>query len=245
MAYCKLCGKDRQLINHPPFYGMLSDESDKRVQICRVCAVKWKDNQTKPYTALMENEIWGTHPNNALEAVVGPLRRMNYMIRFGAEVNTNPESLAEHSFWVQMIAFHIAQHYKLEVDYGKLAWYAMFHDVAEIMTGDIPTPLKTETIKEEADRLESLAAEKFQSWGIDTERFVGYNHRDTTDLESRITKCADFISSIVYSTEEALIGNLSMKEVKARTFKKFRRFVQLDWEKDLYQAILVMSDRID
>jgi 5'-deoxynucleotidase len=167
---------------------------------------------------------------------------MNYMVRYGAEVTTNPESLAEHSFWVQIIAFQIAATYQLNVDYARLAWIAMFHDVAEIMTGDIPTPLKTSALKKEVDRLESTAIDKMQDWGLCVD--TSYDKSDTADVESRIVKCADYISTIIYSAEEALIGSHSMQSVCNRSMRKFRKYVELDWEKELYRKILLMVDQI-
>jgi 5'-deoxynucleotidase len=243
MAICRLCQKDRDLVDHSPFYGILANESDKKVRVCRICASKWEDNQTKPYTKLLENEIWSKEPQDGVEAVLTKLRRMNYMVRYGAEVTTNPESLAEHSFWVQMIAFQIAKTYNLEVDFARLAWLAMFHDVAEIMTGDVPTPLKNPGLKSEVDRLESIAEERMLGWGLGFD--LSYDKGNLDDVESRIVKCADHVSSIIYSAEEALIGSHSMGLVCDRAMTKFRKYVKLDWERELYQKILIMIDSIE
>jgi 5'-deoxynucleotidase len=163
---------------------------------------------------------------------------MNYMVRFGSEVNANPESLAEHSYMVLMLAIQIAKQYQLDIGFERLVSIAMLHDVSEIMTSDIPTPLKNTAVKKESDELENDAVDiikdKWQLWIGDLE---SYNYKDLDNLESRIVKAADYISAIVYAVEEAYIGNKSMAVVRDRSMVNFRKWVRLDWEREIFYQL--------
>ena len=180
MSHCPLCGKNRKLIKFSPFYGDLASETDKTVQICEPCSQIWEDQNVKPYTKVLKQHLWSDKPKNGLDAVLRPLRLVNYLIRYGSEITANPESLAEHTFSVMFIANQIAGdlvNQGFEVNFRRVYNIAMFHDMGEIMTGDLPTPLKTPTIKKEVDRLESRASDIFNSWGVHTNDIDSYDYQ--------------------------------------------------------------------
>jgi 5'-deoxynucleotidase YfbR-like HD superfamily hydrolase len=248
MAYCRLCGKDRDLVERSPFYGLLENESTKKTKICRVCDSIWDDQTVKPYTKVLKTQLWDSNPQNGLDAMLRQMRIVNYMLRYAAEITANPESLGEHMCSVMLISYQIATDLKkqgIEVDMERLWILSMFHDIAEPFTGDIPTPLKSPALKGEVDRMESLAYDVLEKWGIDVSVVRGYDKGNVEDIESRIVKCADFISAVTYISEEYFVGTAKMAEVRNRTMRKFRKWVKADWEKELYDHILRMVDEQD
>ena len=74
------------------------------------------------------------------------LSRMKYINRWGLMRNTKNENLSEHSLETAFIA-HALGIINNEVFHGSvnaehLAVLAMYHDATEIITGDMPTPVK-------------------------------------------------------------------------------------------------------
>lgn len=63
--------------------------------------------------------------------------------RWGIVATQNMESVAEHSCQVAGIALWIYKKYSLRIDKGDLLEWALLHDMPEIYTGDLPTPMKT------------------------------------------------------------------------------------------------------
>ena len=74
------------------------------------------------------------------------LARMKFIKRWGLMKNTMPENIQEHSLQTAMIAHMLAVlrnvRYGGHVDPERAAVLAMYHDVSEVFTGDMPTPVK-------------------------------------------------------------------------------------------------------
>ena len=74
------------------------------------------------------------------------LSRMKYINRWGLMQNTRHENLCEHSLEVAFIAHALGiinnEIYSGNIDAERLAILGMYHDVTEIITGDLPTPVK-------------------------------------------------------------------------------------------------------
>ena len=76
------------------------------------------------------------------------LDRMQYIARWGLMRNSKIENIKEHSFDVAVIAQCLALMYnrnnegKVRVDPYKAACLGLYHDCTEILTGDLPTPIK-------------------------------------------------------------------------------------------------------
>jgi 5'-deoxynucleotidase len=244
MPICKLCGRERKkLVLHNPFYGVMANKGTRKIKICHACSLILQDHSTKRFTNVLQSEIWDHAPTDPMDALMRPMRRINYMVRYAGEVTANPESLSEHSYSVLLFAVQIAKLSNLTVDFERLVSIAMFHDVAEIMLGDIPTPLKTGELKKENLELEKQAINTLNNkWKIWTGGVNTYNHDDLTDIESRIVKLADLLSAVIYSAEEVYIGSHNLEDALKRTVQKMAKYVHHDWEKKVFKNAL---DHID
>jgi len=74
------------------------------------------------------------------------LSRMKYINRWGLMRSTQPENIAEHSLEVAYIAHVLAllrvRRFAIPCDPDRAALLGLYHDVTEIITGDLPTPVK-------------------------------------------------------------------------------------------------------
>lgn len=72
--------------------------------------------------------------------------RQKYIKRWGLMRNVNSESLSEHSFECAILAHCLAvignTYFGKEYDTEKAVLLALYHDVTEVYTGDLPTPVK-------------------------------------------------------------------------------------------------------
>ena len=89
--------------------------------------------------------------------------RMKYINRWGLMKNSRYENLTEHSAETAMLAHALAvignKIYSKSYDENKIALFALYHDVSEIITGDLPTPVKyfNEDIKSDFHDIEDHA----------------------------------------------------------------------------------------
>ena len=94
------------------------------------------------------------------------LSRMKYINRWGLMRSTYVENIQEHSLQVAMIAHGLAviknKYFDGNINAEKVAAVAMYHDASEIITGDLPTPVKyhNKDIIASYKDLENLANEK-------------------------------------------------------------------------------------
>ncbi|HAK58393.1 MAG TPA: 5'-deoxynucleotidase [Lachnospiraceae bacterium] len=92
------------------------------------------------------------------------MARMKYIERWSLMRNTREENISEHSLEVAMLAHGLAiiskERYSINVDEAETALKGIFHDANEIITGDMPTPVKyyDEDIKKSYKRVENIAS---------------------------------------------------------------------------------------
>ena len=97
------------------------------------------------------------------------IARMRYITRWGLMRNTDPENIQEHSHMVAVLAHALAviQNEKFggRVDPGAVAVAALYHDASEILTGDLPTPIKYDNpdIQGAYKSVETMAEQKLLS----------------------------------------------------------------------------------
>ena len=144
------------------------------------------------------------------------ISRMRYIARWGLMRNTMKEIVSEHSHMVAVLAHALAvlknQRFGGHVDPGEAAVAALYHDAPEILTGDMPTPVKYKNealrsaykaVEQESARLmASLQPEALRS---ETEEFL--TGRVLNDAERKILKAADRLSALIKCLEECQSGN--------------------------------------
>ena len=143
--------------------------------------------------------------------------RMNYIDRWGLMRNARAESLSEHSANVASIAHILSEiavtHFNADdVRPERVAVTALYHDMSETLTGDMPTPVKyrNEEIKQSYKAVEREAEEQIikmvpESIQNDMEMYVKGN--SLTDHEKTIIKAADKIGALIKCIEESQSGN--------------------------------------
>ena len=94
----------------------------------------------------------------------GMLARMKYINRWGLMRNTKTENIAEHSLEVAIIAHALAvignTYFGKKLDAEHIAMLGIMHDTTEIITGDLPTPIKyyAPEIRDAYKKVENVAA---------------------------------------------------------------------------------------
>ena len=163
---------------------------------------------------------------------LGMLSRMRYINRWGLMRNTINENIAEHSLDVAFIAHALSVisnvYFNGNIDIEHVTMLAMYHDTSEIITGDMPTPIKyyAPDIKKAYKDVENVAIEKLLSELPEEMRDYYRNilHVENNSYEERrIVKAADKISALVKCMEEISMGNHdfdSAKETLENTIKK-------------------------
>ncbi len=152
------------------------------------------------------------------------LSRMKNIYRWGLMRNTKTENLSEHSLEVAYIAhaLGIIRNNRTggSIDQNRLAVYAMFHDTSEIITGDMPTPVKyyNAEIKSVYKQIEKNAENSLLSM------LPSYMKESIAEVYAipeeykKFIKAADKISAYIKCTEELKMGNTEFS-VAAETVK--------------------------
>lgn len=152
--------------------------------------------------------------------------RMKYINRWGLMRNTEKENVKEHSLDVAIIAHALAvinnTVFGGNVDAGRTALMAIYHDMSEIITGDMPTPVKYNNsgiisaykeIEEEANRrLLDRLPEKMRPAYEDI-----FFPNETDEYIKKLVKAADKISAYIKCIEEESAGNKEFSQAKAAT----------------------------
>ena len=145
------------------------------------------------------------------------LSRMKYINRWGLKRNTLSENIAEHSLEVAYIAHALAlireRRLGIPCDAERAAVLAMFHDCTEIITGDMPTPIKYHSpeIRAAYREVENLAAGNLLALLPEDLRpdYVSiFDEENEEDAALRpLVKAADKSSGIIKCIEERKTGN--------------------------------------
>lgn len=158
------------------------------------------------------------------------MNRMKYIRRWGLMRNTQVENDMEHSLQTAMIAHGIAllgnKRFGRDYDAEHIMALAVYHDASEVITGDLPTPIKHNNpiIKDEYHRLESIANQRL----LDTlpedlrEEYAVLIDTDETTAEWKVVKAADRISAYIKCVEERKAGNREFIEAEMSTLAAIR-----------------------
>ena len=137
------------------------------------------------------------------------------------------ENIKEHSFDVCIIAHALAtvgnKYYGKSYDIEKVLLYAAFHETSEVVTGDLPTPIKyfNEKINVAYKDLEKLSCEKLLST-LPDEIAAEYRKSVLPDVSSdeyKLVKYADRLSAYIKCLEELKIGNKEFAKAKTAIYK--------------------------
>ncbi len=153
------------------------------------------------------------------------LFRMKLIRRWPLMRNVNEENVAEHSHQVAIVAHLLAiigQHYfGRTIDAGRVASLALFHDASEVLTGDLPTPVKyfNPQIAIEYKKIESIAEQRLlrmlpaelQPYYSDLLLSSGYS-----EDEKQLVKAADNLCAYLKTVEEITAGNQEFVIAKKR-----------------------------
>ena len=148
------------------------------------------------------------------------LSRMKYIERWSLMRSSRPENLSEHSLEVALIAHMLCvignARYSRSLDAERAALVALYHDASEIITGDLPTPVKYHdgTIRDAYKAVERSAEERLLATLPDDLRpaieDVLWPSADAGEDElylRRLVKAADKVSALIKCVEEARSGN--------------------------------------
>jgi len=146
--------------------------------------------------------------------------------------NTDPENIQEHSLQVAIIAHALAvlrnQYYapgRIAVDEGLVALLAIYHDAGEILTGDLPTPVKyfNPAIRDSYKAVESVATAKLLSM-LPDDLAPAWRPLLEPDLQDpavkeamRLVKAADRISACIKCLDEEKSGNSEFRQAARAT----------------------------
>ena len=161
------------------------------------------------------------------------LARMKLIHRWPLMHNVRIENVQEHSLQVAMVAHALAlirnRFFDGQLNPDRIATLAMFHDVSEVLTGDLPTPVKyyNPAIKEEYKKIEKIAEQKLIDMAPEpfredyAELISGDKHSED---EAFIVKAADVICAYLKTLEELSAGNREFTLAKKRLDKMLKDY---------------------
>ena len=159
------------------------------------------------------------------------ISRMRYIGRWSLMRNSLPENIQEHSHMVAVFAHALGvirrDVFGMPCDPNAAAAVALFHDSSEILTGDLPTPIKYHSadIREAYRQVEDLACRQLLNT-LPTELRPAYEELlvgETQEQLHDLVKAADKLSAYVKCIEERKAGNnefLSAEKQSRRTLEE-------------------------
>lgn len=150
--------------------------------------------------------------------------RMRFIQRWALMRNTAPENVQEHSHQVAVLAHALAvirrEKFGGTIDPGMAAAVALYHDASEILTGDMPTPIKYDNpaIRNAYKDVEAVAEAKLLAM-LPEELQAAYRPLLTnTDPElEALVKAADKLSAHIKCLEELKAGNAEFRDAAQQT----------------------------
>ena len=151
--------------------------------------------------------------------------RMRYIARWGLMRNTQPENIQEHSHQVAVLAHALAviqnQYFGGSVDPGRVAVAALYHDASEILTGDLPTPIKyyNPDIRDAYREVEQFSAHKLLHMLPEALRpsFAPLLREGYDPGLRTLVKAADKLSAHLKCLEELKAGNREFQSAAQQT----------------------------
>ena len=189
---------------------------------------------------------------NEFYALMG---RMRYITRWGLMRNTFSENISEHSHMTAVLAHALAlirrDILKLPTpDPDRCAVAALYHDASEILTGDLPTPIKyyNPEIKEAYKQVERIAGNRLLDM-LPAQLRGSYEHYVLEDNEALLPfiKGADKLSAHIKCLEEQKAGNTEFDTAAKQTWDAMKAMErpELDWFLDnCLEAFVLNLDQL-
>ena len=153
------------------------------------------------------------------------ISRMRFIQRWALMRNTAPENVQEHSHQVAVLAHALAvirnEKFGGRLDPGAVAVAALYHDASEILTGDMPTPIKYDNpdIQSAYKQVEAVAEQKLLNMLPEDLRPAYDEALTIPDPQVRaLVKAADKLSAYLKCVEEVKAGNNEFKKAKEQTY---------------------------
>jgi len=173
---------------------------------------------------------------NEFYALMG---RMRYITRWGLMRNTFSENISEHSHMTAVLAHALALIRRdiLQLptpDPDRCAVAALYHDASEILTGDLPTPIKyyNPDIKEAYKQVERIAGNRLLDM-LPPQLRKSYEHLVLEDAEDVLpfVKAADKLCAHIKCLEEQKAGNTEFDTAAKQTWDSMKNMSrpELDW----------------
>lgn len=165
--------------------------------------------------------------NNNFFALIS---RMRYIERWSLMRSSVKENVQEHSHMVAVIAHALGlisrDVFGQACDPNKLAAIALYHDASEILTGDLPTPIKyhNANIKTAYAEVESIACQKLLTTLPQELRpeIASLLNAEANGLEYELVRAADKFSAYIKCIEERKAGNNDFLSAEASTLEKLK-----------------------
>lgn len=159
------------------------------------------------------------------------ISRMRYIQRWSLMRNSIEENIQEHSHMVAVIAHALGVIRRdvlgIPCDPNACATVALYHDASEILTGDLPTPIKyhDETITEAYHKVEDIAFEKLINM-LPVEMRNAYKPIMVGEVEKELhplVKAADKMSAYIKCIEERKAGNNEFLSAEAQSLDALKK----------------------
>lgn len=182
------------------------------------------------------------------------ISRMKYINRWSTMRSTITENISEHSLDVAFISHALAlirnRRFGGNVDPERCALLAMYHDVTEIITGDLPTPIKyySREIRGAYDEVEKKAEQKLVSCLPEDLQGDYKPLFSRTEEESELwdlVKAADKISALIKCIEERQMGNTEFRSAERSTLEAIKALKVPEADVFLEEFIPAYSMTID
>ncbi|MDO8843925.1 5'-deoxynucleotidase [Methylicorpusculum sp.] len=163
------------------------------------------------------------------------LSRLRWIKRWGLKRNAHEENVMEHSWEVSVIAHTLAliknRYFDGSVDANAIAAAALYHDVTEVITGDLPTPIKyhSTAINQAYKQIEKQA--ELELLNLLPERLRGdfeqlIQHDKLPEEHAQIIKAADKISAYLKCQAELKAGNPEFELAAAQLSRQLNESTQ-------------------
>ncbi len=184
------------------------------------------------------------------------LNRMKYIKRWSLMRSVCDENIMEHSQQVAVITHALAliakENFNKDIDVNKAVLIAQYHEVGEVITGDLPTPIKyfNPEIKSAYKDLEANACERILNMLPENlkDKYQEYILPDTDTEEYKLVKYADRIAAYIKCIEEIKAGNAEFKKAKKiieSELKSSKRQEVVYYLKEFAPAFELTLDELD